>query len=566
MRGSIRFSLRLTSVCYGGGGGRVVGGHRRVGGEHVEGRRYYRSSSNIVHCDLPDVSLNNQHLSDYLWSDTSAIDSRIALVNGITGAAFTYKETKALSRSFGSALAKLGCLKGDVMAVILPNCVEYIPIITGTAALGAVTTTINAASTSGEIARQLKNSQTKFIVTYSAVLDKVKEAVSDLDVIVIVLDKEEVSLQKMLKDPGDQYPLTPVFTDDNDVVMLPYSSGTTGVPKGVMLTHRNIVTNLKQIIAPGVDFMPQDPILVNVLPMYHASGSAFSMTCLALGGKVVALPSFDPATFLKAIVDHRPNFLPLVPPLVSFLANHPAVTPDHLSSVKSILVGAAPLGTAIMEKLRDKAPQIKFQEVYGMTELSPAVTIVRGDRIVEGSVGQVIPSTKMKVVDLGTGESVGPGETGELCFQGPQVMAGYLNNPTATDETIVEGWLHTGDIGHYDQQENVFIVDRVKELIKVKGLQVAPAELEDTIRRIPNVKDVAVIGIEDERAGEVPRAFVVRGDETLDEDTIKEFVASQLSTYKHLEGGVEFVPEILKSAAGKILRKDIKAAYKAKKT
>jgi len=302
-----------------------------------------------------------------------------------------------------------------------------------------------------------------------------------------------------------------------------------------------------------------------VLPMYHASGSAFSMTCFALGGKVVALPGFDPATFLKAIVDHRPNFLPLVPPLVGFLANHPAVTPDHLSSVKSILVGAAPLGMAIMDKLRTKAPQIKFQEVYGMTELSPAVTIVRGDRIVEGSVGQVIPSTKMKIVDLATGESLGPGETGELCFQGPQVMAGYLNNPSATAETIVDGWLHTGDIGHYDQEENVFIVDRVKELIKVKGLQVAPAELEDTIRSIPGVTDVAVIGIEDERAGEVPRAFVVRGDEALDEKTIKNFVASQLSKHKHLEGGVEFVPEIVKSAAGKILRKNIKAAYMAKK-
>merc|ERR1719493_12324 len=283
---------------------------------------------------------------------------------------------------------------------------------------------------------------------------------------------------------------------------------------------------------------------------------------LWLGGKTVTVPMFEPNMFLKTLLDYRPTTLHLAPPLVSFLANHPAVTEDHLASLESIVVGAAPAGQALIELFHKKAPHVRFREGYGMTEMSPAVTFTRKSvQNTGGSTGQLVPNTKMKVVHLETGDVMGADETGELCFQGPQVMPGYFKNEKATAETLIDGLIHTGDIGYYDETHSVFIVDRKKELIKVKGLQVAPAELENLIRSQEGVLDVAVIGIPDERAGELPRAYVVKANDNLEEKDVQEFVAKALSKHKHLAGGVEFIREIPKSAAGKILRKDLKAAY-----
>merc|ERR1712025_1001018 len=283
------------------------------------------------------------------------------------------------------------------------------------------------------------------------------------------------------------------------------------------------------------------------------------------GGKLVTVPMFEPNMFLKTLLDHLPTTLHLAPPLVGFLANHPAVTADHLASLQSIVVGAAPAGQALIDLFHKRAPHVRFREGYGMTEMSPAVTFTRLSVVsTGGSSGQLLPNTSMKVVDLVTGEEKGVGETGELCFQGPQVMPGYFKNEKATAETLIDGWIHTGDIGYYDETHSVFIVDRKKELIKVKGLQVAPAELENLIRSMDGVVDVAVIGIPDERAGEVPRAYVVRDGERIQEQDVKNLVSTSLSSHKHLSGGVEFLSTIPKSAAGKILRKDLKAAFRGR--
>merc|ERR1719228_1088016 len=308
--------------------------------------------------------------------------------------------------------------------------------------------------------------------------------------------------------------------------------------------------------------MGREQTTICVLPFFHIFGMNVTMTnMLWNGGKMITMPSFDPALFLKLLLEHRPTVLHLAPPLVGFLATHPAVNPDHLTSVNTVLVGAAPVGTALIQQFHKRAPHTKFREGYGMSELSPVVLMTRADKIIHGSTGNLIPNTKMKVVHLDSGETLGEGETGELCFQGPQVMPGYLNNPKATADTLFGDWIHTGDIGYFDKNGHVFIVDRKKELIKVKGLQVAPAELENLIRSLEGVMDVAVIGIPDERAGEVPRAYVVKSADNLEEKNVQDFVAKNLSKHKHLVGGVEFVKEIPKSAAGKILRKDLKAAY-----
>jgi len=305
---------------------------------------------------------------------------------------------------------------------------------------------------------------------------------------------------------------------------------------------------------------------VCVLPMYHIFAMNVTMSSMLWhGGKTVTVPMFEPIMFLKTLLDHRPTTLHLAPPLVGFLANHPAVTADHLASLQTIVVGAAPAGQALIDLFHKRAPHVRFREGYGMTEMSPAVTFTRLTMVsTGGSSGQLLPNTSMKVIDLASGEEKGAGETGELCFQGPQVMPGYFKNEAATAETLIDGWIHTGDIGYYDQAHSVFIVDRKKELIKVKGLQVAPAELENLIRSLEGVMDVAVIGIPDERAGEIPRAYVVKADDRLEEKDVQGFVAQALSKHKHLVGGVEFVKEIPKSAAGKILRKDLRAAYETR--
>jgi len=256
----------------------------------------------------------------------------------------------------------------------------------------------------------------------------------------------------------------------------------------------------------------------------------------------------------------------LAPPLVGFCAANPKVEQKHLESIKYIMVGAAPVGEALINAFKLKAPNVHFREGYGMTELSPVATMTIVDLFKPGSCGILLPNTEAKIVDLETGEALGTNGRGELCFRGPQVMKGYLNNEKATLETIKAGWLHSGDIATYDEINRIYIVDRLKELIKVKGFQVPPAELEDLIRGHPITADVAVIGIPDPMKGEVPRAYVVlKSDISDDKDNcrkqINEFVNKHVTEYKRLAGGIEFVEAIPKSAAGKILRKDLKARF-----
>jgi len=489
-----------------------------------------------------------------------------ALIDGATGSQLTFAEARSVARAFGSGLLRLGANKGDVMAIVMPNSPDYVVTFLGASEAGLVVTTLNPVYTSHEIRGQLTNSEAKYVVTTSLLLPKVKEALGDSQAVVIVAAAQDsepnLSLSSLLQDSGDMVASCDPPTSE-DLCVLPYSSGTTGVPKGVMLTHANLVANMAQLNHPALDLMRDGETTICVLPLFHIFAMNVTMSNMLLnGGKLVTLPSFEPGQFLDAMLEHRPTFLHVAPPLVGFLASHPLVTEDHLSSLRQIFCAAAPAGPALIELFNRRAPDVRFREGYGMTEMAPAVTFVRGTHLVTGgSTGQLVPNSSMKVLDLVTGEELGVGETGELCFQGPQVMPGYFKNSEATASTLVDGWCHTGDIGYYNQDGMVFLVDRKKELIKVKGLQVAPAELENHIRGLEGVTDVAVIGVANARAGEVPRAYVVKGREGLTEEDVKNHVAAALSPHKHLAGGVEFLAQIPKSAAGKILRKDLKASY-----
>ena len=541
---------------------------------------YLNCETNIVKSFCKDVQIpQDVPFFDFIWKKSvEQHGKKTALVDGITGTSYTYEEAQAISTKFGNGLRKWGFDKGDVLAVYLPNCPEYILSLTGAIGNGGIVTTINPTYTATEVARQLDMSGASFIFTKSSMFQTAQEAVKmcNKQIQIILLDKRtsEICYKDIIKEGSQEWPQeVSEAMNNSDVCLLPYSSGTTGLPKGVMLTAQNVISNICQLVhGKEIDFIEEttedyQPKTICVLPMFHIFGLAVtSLPTLYAGGQVITLPSFDPTTFLNAMEKYKPTFMHFAPPLVGFCANHPKVEPKLLESIKYIMVGAAPVGETLIEEFKKKAPNVHFREGYGMTELSPVVTLTTVDLFKPGSCGVLLPNTEAKVLDLETGNAVGPNQTGEVCFKGPQVMKGYLNNEKATSDTIRDGWLHSGDIAFYDDMNRIYIVDRLKELIKVKGFQVPPAELEDLIRSHPLAADVAVIGIPDQIKGEIPRAYIVLKADTKESkeecsNQINEFVNKHVAEYKRLAGGIEFVDAIPKSAAGKILRKDLKARF-----
>jgi acyl-CoA synthetase (AMP-forming)/AMP-acid ligase II len=343
-----------------------------------------------------------------------------------------------------------------------------------------------------------------------------------------------------------------------DLVVLPYSSGTTGLSKGVMLTHHNLVANICQFTALGN--VTNDDRCIAVLPFFHIYGMVVIMAAgLRLGATIVTLPRFDLEQFLQVIEDQRITLAWLVPPIVLALAKHPAVDKYDLSSVRLIFSGAAPLGPELEQACRQRLGDCAVVQGYGLTETSPVThsnVALDPTGARAGSVGRPIPNTECKIVDPTTGETLGPNQQGEVCVRGPQVMKGYLNNEQATSQMLTtDCWLHTGDIGFADTDGFLYIVDRLKELIKFKGLQVPPAELEAVLLSHPAVADAAVIPSPDEEAGEVPKAFVVlKSQATASADELMAFVADRVAPHKRIRR-LEFIDQVPKSASGKILRR-----------
>jgi len=282
---------------------------------------------------------------------------------------------------------------------------------------------------------------------------------------------------------------------------------------------------------------------------------------------LVIMPKFDLGDFLKLVTEHKVTVLPIVPPIVRALVKHPMVAQFDLSHVKVIQSAAAPLGKNLEEEVVAKFPKVVIKQAYGMTELSPASHIMPVDKLRPGSVGLLLSNQEHKIIDIASGAELDVGQEGEVCVRGPNVMKGYLNNAKATAETIdPAGWLHTGDIGYLDKDGYLFITDRAKELIKYKGYQVAPAELEALLMKHPAVADAAVIGLPDEEAGEVPKAFVVlKANQQASAADISTFIDEQVAPHKKLRGNVAFTAAIPVSASGKILRRELKAAELAKK-
>ena len=520
----------------------------------------------------PGVQIPDVGLHEFLFSDLRPTDRhRVALAAAESGEQLTYGSLVASIDAFACELATAGVGPGDVVALLHPNAPAFAVAFHGILRAGAIVTTINVLATGPEIAKQLTAANVTMVVTARGFLQQAEEAVRNarLDKAAIVLLDGERAGHNHRDHP---VPVDIRFDPAERIAVLPFSSGTTSAPKGVMLTHRNLVANIAQI-APLQDLRTDDIVLA-VLPFFHIYGmTALMNAALAARSRIVTMTRFDLTGFLEAIQRHRVTYVFIAPPVAVALAKHPLVDHYDLSSLRVIVSGAAPLeeelGASVSKRL-----SVAIVQGFGMTELSPVSHLVptadgglavAGRRAPIAASGWPVPNTVNKLVDPATGAEIdlpaeGLSKPGELWVQGPNVMAGYLGNATATAETVdADGFLHTGDLAKVDSTGCVYIVDRIKELIKYKGYQVPPAELEALLLTHPAIADAAVIGVPDAEGEEIPKAFVVTADPALTADEVMAFVAAQVAPYKKVRA-VEFLAAIPKSPAGKILRKNLRRA------
>ena len=509
----------------------------------------------IIKGPYPDVDIPETALTPYVLRRAKELSDKAALIDGPSGRTLTYSQLADAIAIAAHNLRERGFKKGDVFGILSPNCPEYAIAFHATATLGGIVTPINPLYTRTEIAHQLKDCSARFLVTIPTFMDKARLAADDAGVEEIFVFGEAegaTPFSTLLVDNGRAEQVA--INAAEDLVALPYSSGTTGLPKGVMLTHRNLVANICQM--EGLCYFFETDTLICILPLFHIYGLVVVLNMgLYTGATIVTMPRFELESFLKAAQDYDVSLAHIVPPIVLALSKHPVVDNYRLPKLRTIFSGAAPLGEELTRACMERLG-CSLRQGYGMTETSPVThsSPAPPHEVKFGSVGVPAPNTECKIVDLETGEALGPGERGEVCVRGPQVMKGYLNRPDATAQTIdPDGWLHTGDIGYADEDGHFFIVDRAKELIKYKGFQVPPAELEAVLLTHPCVLDAAVIPCPDDEAGEVPKAIVVLRQDS-EPEAIMEFVAERVAPHKRIRY-VEFVNTIPKSPSGKILRR-----------
>ncbi|MGC0383346.1 4-coumarate--CoA ligase family protein [Streptomyces sp. SAI-129] len=514
------------------------------------------------YADVPPVDLP---IHDAVLGGAAAFGSAPALIDGIDGTTLTYEQVDRFHRRVAAALAESGVRKGDVLALHSPNTVAFPLAFYAATRAGASVTTVHPLATAEEFAKQLKDSAARWIVTVSPLLSTARRAAELAGGVQEILVCDSAPGHRSLVDMlASTAPEPSVAIDPaEDVAALPYSSGTTGIPKGVMLTHRQIATNLAQL-EPSMPAAPGDRVLA-VLPFFHIYGLTALMNApLRLGATVVVLPRFDLEQFLAAIQNHRITSLYVAPPIVLALAKAPLVADYDLSSLKYVVSAAAPLDARLAAACSQRLGLPPVGQAYGMTELSPGTHVVPLDAMSDappGTVGKLIAGTEMRIVSLtDPGKDLPAGESGEILIRGPQIMKGYLGRPDATAALIdADGWLHTGDVGHADSDGWLYVVDRVKELIKYKGFQVAPAELEALLLTHPGVADAAVVGAYDDDGNEVPHAFVARRPTApgLQEGEIMMYVAERVAPYKRVRR-VTFVDAVPRAASGKILRRQLR--------
>ena len=545
----------------------------------------HRTSTHSIHLNSPFPPLpNTTHppLAEFVREKWIQLDQKVAILDGSTGLQRTFADYHDTTGRVGAALQELGVGENSTVALFSPNHVDYLPISLGVSLCGAKLTPINPLFTTQELTTILDRSRSSVLIVHQSQLEVGLEAARLCPTVkhVIVLSNEDDNHSNQTAGPEGTIrfasiknysgflhdTLESVHSNiDTNSFLLPYSSGTTGLPKGVCLTHQNIITNLLQCnIVEGPNLMEHHK-LISPLPFFHIYASVVSLLYSGWQGQQLITMSgrFDLELFCQLLEQHQPERAHLVPPIILGMAKSPVVDKYDVSSLRQIVSAAAPLSSDIETAIHDRLG-VSVKQAWGMSELSPIGTFNTDAGAKSGSVGPLVSSTQAKVLDK-DGNSLPPNQPGELVIRGPQVMLGYLDDPDKTAECLSpdSGWLRTGDVAMYDEDGHVYVTDRLKELIKVRGYAVAPAELEALLLTNDSVQDVAVIQIPDEQSGELPRAYVVlkeNEDGSTSPDDIAAWVKERVAPYKRLDGGVVFTDAIPKSPSGKILRRLLRDA------
>ncbi|KAL7044571.1 hypothetical protein ACKWTF_001976 [Chironomus riparius] len=541
------------------------------------------SDPNVIYGGDIEEPVNYATLGEMMVSCFRDGGDKIALINAETDEKWTFNKLLKESIIMAKALYGAGIRQNEIVGILCDNRHEFASISYGTIFLNAVLAPANYAYTEREVKHTFDTTLPKFVFV-SSLAESVVPALKNFKYVekIILIDGENIddgkliSLKNFIKKYGnndfdvEKLVQQPIDLYDQVAVIF-MSSGTTGFPKGVQTTHGNLIScvayNLERVSLTKDLF--ETKIQFSLAPFFHGMGfigKLFATTSREI--TLAFLNKFDPDLYLGTIQKYKIEILTVPPPIVVFLAKSPLFDTYDLSSLKLIICAAAPLSQETETQVKERFNnEIFLIQAYGQSEATLAVLYGQAGTAKPGSVGEIIKGMSVKIIDEQTGVSLGKNKVGELCLKGPFLMKGYINNPRATTETIdTEGWLHTGDLAYYDEDNQFFIVDRLKELIKYKGFQVAPAELEGLLLSNPKIKDAGVIGIPDELAGELPFAFVVKElGVDLTEQDVKDFVAQNASNTKWLRGGVKFVDEIPKNPIGKIMRRDLKDLFKSLK-
>ncbi|WP_018024391.1 AMP-binding protein [Corynebacterium ulceribovis] len=512
------------------------------------------------------IEIPNLSLYDYLFADMDEAKlDRVAMVDSIDGREFTYRQLRQKIDAFAGALADMGIKPGDVVGLHMPNSLAFVISFHGIMRAGATVTTLNVMYTPEEITKQLIDANAVALVTmniigHSGIYGAAQAKIPSWRV--IVADGPQGLLPLTEKDlPAPDISFDPA----THLAVIPYSSGTSGKPKGVKLTHKNLVANVAQIqvLDDGLGLTENDTVMA-ILPFFHIYGmTAIVNNAIKRGFKFISMPRFDLEQYLALHEQYDITYSFVAPPVMVALAKHPMVDQYDLSSLRGVFSGAAALDERLAQAVADRLG-VEVNQGYGMTETSPLAHARPNMSTPLGSIGPVAVNTEYMNVDVETLEEIpvpteGRSPAGELWLRGPQVMVGYLNNDEATKEALTdEGWLRTGDMIEVDADGNVYVVDRLKELIKYKGYQVPPAELEAVLLSHPDIADAAAVGVIRE-GEEIPKAYVVlQSGKDITPQQIMRFVGERVAPYKRVRE-VEFVAEVPKSGTGKILRKDLRA-------
>ena len=525
-------------------------------------------------------------VQDYLTKAYEKYPEKVAI--HFMGKEITYDELYHSSMKFGNYLQKLGIKKGDRVSIMLPNCPQAVISFYGVLYAGGVVVMTNPLYTEREIAYQMKDSGAKAIIGLDILFPRISKVLKDtnLENVIVTGIKDYLTFPKNLVYPiiqKKQYGMTVkvehrginhLFTEimktaqptvvetpfdfEEDLALLQYTGGTTGSPKGVMLTHKNIISNATMCDSWLYKGKKGEEVIMGIIPLFHVYGlTTVLILSVMLGYKMVLLPKFDPETALKTINKQKPTLFPGAPTLYIGLMNYPDIAKYDLSSIEACLSGSAPLPAEVQEKF-EALTGGKLVEGYGLTETSPVThsNLVWGERT-KGSIGLPYPDTDCKIFQTGTTNPVPNGEIGEIAIKGPQVMKGYWNKPEETAATIVDGWLLTGDLGYMDDEGHFFIVDRKKDMIIAGGFNIYPREIEEVLYEHEAVQECVVAGIPDPYRGETVKAYIVlKEGYTITEEEFNTYCREHLASFK-VPRIYEFRKELPKTAVGKILRRSL---------